>query len=91
MMGDREHAQSIQRVKVGLLGLVAVVLLIAFASAIMRTVTREAPVTTVGAPKADVVANMVVANMAGDTAEPLAGLGVAPASGNDQTLSPPRR
>lgn len=91
MTGDRQHAQSMQRVKVGLMGLAAVVLLIAFASAITRTVTREAPVTAIGAPKADVVANMVVANLtAADGTEPLAELGVAPAAGNSQ-LALPRR
>ncbi len=84
MMSEREHTQSMQRVKVGLVGLAAVILLIGFASAIMRTVTREAPVTAVGAPKADVVANMVVANLTTDTGEPLAELGVTPAAGNIQ-------
>ena len=79
MTGDREHTQLMQRVKVGLIGLAAVILLIAFASAIMRHVTREAPVTAIGAPKADVVANMAVLNLQGDAGEPLAELGVAPA------------
>ena len=92
MTGDRQRAQSMQRVKVGLMGLAAVVLLISFASAIMRTVTREAPVTAIGAPKADVVANMVVANVAtADGGESLAELGVAPPAGNYQTATAPRR
>ena len=81
MTGEREHTQSMQRVKVGLIGLAAVVMLIAFASAIMRHVTREAPVTAVGAPKAEVVANMAVLNTQDVTGEPLAELGVAPATG----------
>ena len=84
MTSEREHTQSMQRVKVGLLGLAAVILLISFASAIMRTVTREAPVVAIGAPKAEVVANMVVANAQGDATESLAELGVAPAASNLQ-------
>jgi hypothetical protein len=84
MRGDREHLQAMQRVKVALVGLAAVVLLIGVASAIMRTVTHEAPVVAVGASKADVVANLVVDNGQVDAGEPLAELGVAPATGNLQ-------
>lgn len=75
-----------QRVKVGMIGLAAVILLIALASAILGSVTRERPIATVGAPKADVVANMGVANeMAADgSSEPLAELGVAPSAANTQ-------
>ena len=47
MTSQREHLQTVQRVKVGLLGLVAVILLISFASAIMRTASREAPVVAI--------------------------------------------
>ena len=92
MIGEREHTQSMQRVKVGLFGLAVVILLISFASAIMRTATRETPVVAVGAPKADVVANMVLANAQVDAGEPLAELGIAPATGNAQlSVAPSRR
>lgn len=73
-----------------MIGLTAVILLIALASAIIGSVTRERPITTVGAPKADVVANMALTNdMAEGSGEPLAELGVAPNAGNTQT--PARR
>ncbi|WP_254605199.1 hypothetical protein [Sphingomonas bacterium] len=88
MISEREHTQAVQRIKVGLVGLAAVILLIGFASAIMRTVTRETPVTAIGAPKADVVANMVLTNAQGDTGEPLAELGIAPAVANGQGAAP---
>lgn len=84
MKSTGDHQQSIQRVKVGMIGLAVVVLLIGLAGAVMRTVTREAPVTTVGAPKAEVVANMARDPAKPDVSEPLAELGVAPATTNDQ-------
>ena len=70
-----------QRVRVGMIGLAAVVLLIALASAVMRSASHEAPTVALGAPRAEVVANMGVANQQ-DSGEPLAELGVAPATGN---------
>lgn len=84
MTVERERVQAMQRAKVGLVGLAAVILLIAFASAIMRTVTRETPVTAIGAAKADVVANMVLANGQTDAGEPLVELGVPPTVANAQ-------
>ena len=90
MTGERQHTQTMQRLRVGLAGLAVVVLLIALASAVMRTVTREAPVTAVGAPKADVVANMVADNTADAAGEPLAEVGVAPVASN-QSRSAGRR
>ena len=72
-----------QRVKVGLIGLAAVVLLIGLASAIFSAANRERPVIAAGAPAAEVVANMAITNttLPTDTAnEPLAELGVAPAT-----------
>lgn len=84
----RSLSQSGQRVKVGMIGLAAVILLIALASAIIGSVTRERPITTVGAPKADVVANMALTNdMDEGSGEPLAELGVAPNAGNIQAPS----
>jgi hypothetical protein len=83
MKAIRDTSQALQRVKVGLTGLAAVVLLIALASAIMRTATRETSVSGAGAAKVDVVANMADGNSSDDgTGEPLAELGVAPSSSN---------
>lgn len=67
-----------------MIGLAIVVLLIGVASAIMRTASREPPIATVGAPKADVVANLAVANQQQDVGEPLAELGAAPMTANQQ-------
>ncbi|USU06451.1 hypothetical protein NF700_06380 [Sphingomonadaceae bacterium OTU29MARTA1] len=77
-----------QRIKVGIIGLVAVVLLIVVASAILGSATRERPIATAGSAQADVVANMAMTN-AGAAAidgsgEPLAELGVAPPTANSQ-------
>jgi hypothetical protein len=84
----RETRQAAQRIKVGMIGLAAIVLLIALASAIMRTATRDtAPVTATGGAMHDVVANMVDGNSAADSGgEPLAELGVAPSTGNSAAM-----
>lgn len=81
-----ESGQKMQRVKVGATGLAAVLLLIALASAVLSWANKEPPVTVIGAPKPDVVANLTMAN-ATDPAvaeapakEPLAELGVAPSA-----------
>lgn len=80
----RVHAEQVrQRVRVGMLGLAAVVLLIGLASAIFSSVNDEKPVNAAGASKADVVANMStagVAPVAGASNEPLAELGVTPSA-----------
>jgi len=82
MKAARDTAQALQRIKVGLTGLAAVILLIAIASAIMRTATREAPAGA-GSAKTELVDNMVTGNSIDDpTGEPLAELGVAPSSSN---------
>jgi hypothetical protein len=78
-----ETRQALQRIRVGMIGLVAVVVLIALASAIMRTATHDSATTAMGGAKPDVVANMVDGNSAADSSgEPLAELGVAPSTGN---------
>ena len=78
----RDSIQTMQRVKVGLIGLAAVLLMIAVAATIFGIVSREKPGTAVGAPKADVAANLTMSNGAAPsdtaTSEPLAELGVAP-------------
>lgn len=75
--------QTMQRVKVGMIGLAAVVLLIGLASAIFSTAKRERPIAVAGAPTAETVANLTIINAAApiDPAnEPLAELGVAPST-----------
>ena len=76
-----------QRIKVGIIGLVAVVLLIVVASAILGSATRERPIATAGSAQADVVANIAMTNAGAAAAadasgEPLAELGVAPSTTN---------
>ena len=79
-----------QRIKVGVIGLVAVVLLIAVASAILGSATRERPISIAGSAQADVVANIAMTNAsvaaaaADGSGEPLAELGVAPSTSNVQ-------
>lgn len=90
MKAIRDTAQTMQRVKVGMIGLVAVVMLIAIASAIIGSATRERPIATAGSAQADVVANIATTNtaLAASAGEPLAELGVAPSTSNTQA---PRR
>ena len=84
---DRAAAeQSRQRLRVGTIGLAAVVLLIGLASAIFSTVSHEAPVAAVGAARPEVVANMAGAAPAPSaTNEPLAELGVTPSAAESPT------
>ncbi len=74
--------QARQRVRVGMIGLAAVVLLIGLASAIFSTVTRDQPAADGGSRSAVVAeANApTAAPSAGN--EPLAELGVTPSIGN---------
>lgn len=81
MKSDLSHNQTIQRVKVGMVGLAAVVLLIGLASAIFSAASREKPIA--GTPHVEAVANMMAGNMiapADPSNEPLAELGVAPSA-----------
>ncbi len=89
MRAVRDTHQTMQRIKVGVIGLVAVVMLIAIATAILGSATREKPIATAGSAQADVVANIAMTNAGAAAAadasgEPLAELGVAPATGNAQ-------
>ncbi|MGU3390265.1 hypothetical protein [Sphingomonas sp. M1A8_2b] len=88
MKSSNDPFQRMQRIKVGLIGLAAVVLLIGLASAIIGSASRERPVAAAGAAQPDVVANMGVTNSvdATDSGEPLAEMGVAP-SGNGQVAT----
>ena len=80
----QDPAQTTQRVKVGIIGLAAVLLLIGLAAAIFSTVSKEKPLAVAGGARADVVANMVSGNDSAptdtSTSEPLAELGVAPST-----------
>ena len=80
----RDSIQTMQRVKVGVIGLATVILLIGLAATIFAIVSREKPGTAVGAPKAEVAANLTMSNSTAPavtpTSEPLAELGVAPAA-----------
>jgi len=67
-----------QRVRVALTGLAAVLVLIAVASAVFRYVSTEPPVTAIGAAKPEVVANIAVTAPGNTSSEPLAELGIAP-------------
>jgi hypothetical protein len=69
-----------QRVKVGVIGLAAIMLLIGLASVIIGSATRERPVSAIGAPQPAVVANMAMDNGSAPADEPLAELGVAPST-----------
>lgn len=83
-------SQTTQRVRVAITGLALVLILIGLASAIFTTANRDQPVAAIGAPKADVVANMTADDLAEDNAaekkadESLAELGVTP-SANDKS------
>jgi len=81
MKAVRETSQALQRIRVGMIGLAAVVMLIVCASAIMRTATHEAAVGGAGSAKPATVANMAEGNSTADSSgEPLAELGVAPST-----------
>jgi hypothetical protein len=79
--------QTSQRVRVGVIGLAVVVLLIALASAVLGSASREKAATAPGGAKPDIVANMALGN-AGDSSEPLADMGVSPGVQNGSTSNP---
>jgi hypothetical protein len=84
--------QTIQRLRVALTGLVAVVLLIGIAGVILSAVDRGAPVDAVGAVNPETVANLTGAPppATGEAAiveEPLAELGVAPSKASGEPVN----
>lgn len=87
---ERTHAEQVrQRVRVGMSGLAAVVLLIGLASAIFSTVNNESPIAGAGKPEA--VGNVTAPENVPSTAasnEPLAELGVTPAAAGTPTAGP---
>ena len=80
----RDTIQTMQRVKVGVVGLGAVLLLIFLATLVFSVVSRERPGTAIGAANSNVAANLSMSNGTAPsdpaTGEPLAELGVAPAA-----------
>ncbi|KTT99639.1 hypothetical protein NS355_06380 [Sphingomonas yabuuchiae] len=85
-MKSPDHHHIMQRVKVGMIGLAAVILLIAIASTILGSLNRdEPPAAVAGAAQSNMVADMAMTNTATpSSSEPLAELGVAPAPANTQ-------
>ena len=85
-----EASQAVQRVRVALTGLVAVMIFIGLASAVFRYASTESPVTAVGAAKPEVVANLTDDGAANATSEPLAELGIAPGTVADGNVAAPQ-
>ncbi|WP_066480371.1 MULTISPECIES: hypothetical protein [unclassified Sphingomonas] len=80
-----EPKQSLHRVRVGVTGLASVLILLLAAGAIYNAARDEPQSAAIGAPKAEVVANIAapVAEQTpegAETDEPLAELGVAPST-----------
>lgn len=92
--GSHDNTQAMQRIRVGMTGLAAVVLLIGVGSAIYTSASNEEPVTAIGAPRPNVVADLTAAPTASPTTapkteEPLAELGVAPSTSNSSAATTP--
>ncbi|WP_440846098.1 hypothetical protein [Sphingomonas sp. 22176] len=82
-----------QRIRVGMTGLAAVILLMVVAFAVFSQANRDAPVSAAGASNASVVANLTgVDNAAADRSrdEPLAELGVAPSTDDPAAVAQAR-
>ena len=77
-----DKSQSMQRVRVGIIGLAAVILLIGLASVLFSGVREQRAAGTAGGSNAQVVANMasIDPGLMNKADEPLADLGVAPGS-----------
>ena len=92
MKSDRSDLpQTMQRIRVALTGLAAVLVLIVVATIVFNYTSKEPAVTAIGAAKPDVVANMtdsVTGNAITD--EPLAELGIAPSAADGNVAVPVR-
>lgn len=91
-MIGQDQVQRTQRVKVGMIGLAAVLLLIGLASAIFSTMYRDREVAAIGSARPDVVATIVSGNASTSDAqakEPLAELGVAPSAALSENAASP--
>ena len=87
----QDSAQAMQRVRVGMTGLLIVLVLIGLASAIISSANRDVPVAAIGAPNASVVANISDGGIANTLAEkgkdePLAEMGVTPSTGSTEAV-----
>lgn len=72
--------------KVGTIGLAGVVVLIALASAVLGSASRERPVDAPGGARQDIVANMALGNDLA-ASEPLADMGVSPGVQNESAAT----
>ena len=75
-----ESSQSMQRVRVAMTGLAAVMVFIGLASVAFNYESKETAVTAIGAAKQETVANMTDTAPSNTTDEPLAELGSAPSA-----------
>ncbi len=78
-----------QRVRVGMTGLAAVLVLIALMSVVFTSATRDQPAAAIGGSSAAVVANMTdTGNVAVEKGkdEPLAELGAAPSTASTEAV-----
>ena len=84
-----DKAQSIQRVRVGMIGLLSVILLIGLASIVLSGIRDEARRQVAGGSNAAVIANMAATDdlTGNDSDEPLADLGVAPGSASVEQVA----
>jgi hypothetical protein len=88
---DRDQGERVQRVRAGVTGLAAVLVIAGLAGAIFNSASEERPVGPSGSTDAQAVASIT-----GNTAtaidsspnEPLAELGVAPATANESAVAP---
>jgi hypothetical protein len=87
----QDPSQTSQRVRVGMIGLAAVLLLIGLAAAIFSTASKERPFSVIGGARPETVANMAAGNSAlpdsRSTSEPLAQLGVAPSTAAEENAA----
>jgi hypothetical protein len=89
---DRDQGERVQRVRAGVTGLAAVLVIAGLAGAIFNSASEERPVGPTGTADAQVAATIT-----GNTAtaiesspnEPLAELGVAPATTNESAVAAP--
>lgn len=89
-----DRPQALQRLKVGLIGLAAVLLLIGLASAVFNSVNRDRAAAGIGGAQPSRVAEMANAGATVEsTNEPLAEIGVAPPANVEPTnrAEPARR
>lgn len=88
-----DPASRSQRVRVGMIGLAAVLLLIGLAAAVFSTLNRDRPVAIAGGARPDVVANLIADNdaMPSDqpSSNPLSELGVAPSTETGNAAAAP--